>query len=327
MKFIKLALVLLIGLHLQIANASLAANEGTIETAKTHLITKDYQRAVDLLLSVNEACSETAQIDYLLALAYFLRGEYELTVDHGIKAYAKDHTLGKEIREFAADNKLTERPKIGLVRAYKLARRVRARLLETVNSDEKNVGANIGLAYFNLYAPLVVGGRDKHVTYYADKVILNDKAQAYEIYANFYREKKNKEKQLEYLEKWYSESPDDIEAMSELAAAYIQVNKFVESQKLLSQALQHEPDNSFALYQTGKLAAITNSELAKGEKSLKKYLEKEVASYEPSHASAHWRLAQIYQHQNEIKKLKIEIDKGLKLDPKHKELNTLKRNL
>jgi len=74
-----------------------------------------------------------------------------------------------------------------------------------------------------------------------------------------------------------------------------------------------------ALYQVGRLAAISGEYLEEGKKNLEHYLTQPVGYLTPEHDSAHWRLALISQHQNNRIAAREHIAAGLKINPKNQQ--------
>lgn len=74
------------------------------------------------------------------------------------------------------------------------------------------------------------------------------------------------------------------------------------------------PDNYSALYQIGRTAAYSGTNLDAGIKSLKKYLQHEPQDGEPSLPNAHWRLGLIYEHKGDSDAAKNEYEAALKLE-------------
>ena len=86
------------------------------------------------------------------------------------------------------------------------------------------------------------------------------------------------------------------------------------------------PKNRLAIYQIGRLAALSGQGLGEGEVALKEYLASEPLEGEPGKGSARWRLALIYEHKGDKAAARSEIEAAAKLEPKNEQIQkTLKR--
>ncbi len=82
-------------------------------------------------------------------------------------------------------------------------------------------------------------------------------------------------------------------------------------------ALQAKPDDHVALYQFGRLAALTGQELERGLAALRRYLElpEVMLPQAPGHASGHWRLGQLRERQGDREGARAALEAALRLEP------------
>jgi len=85
----------------------------------------------------------------------------------------------------------------------------------------------------------------------------------------------------------------------------------------LASALEAQPDDVVALYQVGRLAALTGQELERGAAALRRYLElpEGMLPQAPGHASGHWRLGQVRERQSDRESARAAFEAALRLDP------------
>jgi tetratricopeptide (TPR) repeat protein len=83
------------------------------------------------------------------------------------------------------------------------------------------------------------------------------------------------------------------------------------------EVLQTEPDNYAALYQVGRLAAVTGQFLDRGVTSLRRCLELPVPATPntPGHAAAQWRLGQLLEKKSDLAAARSAYEAAVKLDP------------
>ena len=84
-----------------------------------------------------------------------------------------------------------------------------------------------------------------------------------------------------------------------------------------SAALQAQPDDVVALYQFGRLAALTGQELERGAAALRRYLElpEVMLPQAPGHVSGHWRLGQLLERQGNREAARAALEAALRLEP------------
>jgi len=75
------------------------------------------------------------------------------------------------------------------------------------------------------------------------------------------------------------------------------------------------PSDPEALYEIGRIAALSGTDLDRGEASLRRYLESTPKGDAPSLAEAHVRLAEIGEHRGDRAAARREYQTAIELDP------------
>lgn len=102
----------------------------------------------------------------------------------------------------------------------------------------------------------------------------------------------------------------------ELAGLYVADKKYPEAFSLYDAALKDTPEDYFALFQVGRLAAITGQQLDRGMECLKKCLTMTPPPNSPPHAAAHWRLGNLWEKKGDKAAARAAYEASLKIDPK-----------
>jgi tetratricopeptide (TPR) repeat protein len=163
-----------------------------------------------------------------------------------------------------------------------LAKKCREAYEKAVELDLKNIDARFGLMEFYQQAPGMVGGG-------LDKAHL----QADEI------------KKL-----------DAVRGHRAMAGLYIVEKKFPEAFAEFDEILKSRPDDYAALFQTGRLAAMSGERLDRGLTALRRCLELTPPENQPGYAAAHWRMGNILEKQNDKAGARAAYEAALKVDPK-----------
>ncbi len=172
--------------------------------------------------------------------------------------------------------------KAGMFSKMGLAGKCRTSYEKAVELDPRNVDARFSLLGFYQQAPSIVGGG-------LDKAL----AQAREI------------KRL-----------DPARGRMAIAGVYVIEKKYAEAFAEFDEALKEKPGDYAALFQTGRLAAITGERLAGGLDALRQCLAQTPPENQPGHAAAHWRIGNILEKQNDRPGARAAYEAALKIDPK-----------
>eukprot|EP01035_Chromulina_nebulosa_P009839 gene9839-13270_t len=94
---------------------------------------------------------------------------------------------------------------------------------------------------------------------------------------------------------------DALRGRLAFATLYIGEKKYPEALAQFDEVLKTNPDDYTALYQVGRLAALTGQFLDRGLTSLRRCLEltPPAAPNTPGHAAAHWRIGVIHEKKND----------------------------
>lgn len=235
------------------------------------------QAAFEKLAAANP---ENANILFYLGRLALQRSDHEAAVKHLEKAVA----LAPDDSRFhqrLGDAYGIAAQKAGLFSKLSLAGKCRAEYEKAVELDPQSLDARFALLGFYQQAPGIAGGG-------MDKA----HAQAREI-----------------------RKLDASRGRQAVAGLYIAEKKYAEAFAEFDAVLEETPGDYAALYQTGRLAAISGERLDQGLAALRKCLEQTVPENQPGHAPAHWRIGNILEKQNDKAGARAAYEASLKVDP------------
>lgn len=90
-------------------------------------------------------------------------------------------------------------------------------------------------------------------------------------------------------------APDSVAPAMGLGRAYTELRRWDEAFHAFDTVLARRPGDTSALYQMGRLTALSGQRLADGEAALREYLGHTPQPGQPSHAAAYWRLGIILE--------------------------------
>jgi len=172
--------------------------------------------------------------------------------------------------------------KAGLFSQMGLARKCKAAYERAVELDPSNIEARFSLMGYYQQAPAIVGGG-------TDKAMV----QALEI------------KKL-----------DPARGRMAIAGVYVADKKFDEAFAEFDSALKDKPDDYAALFQTGRLAALSGQRLDRGLEALRRCLTMTPPEGQPPLAAAHWRIGNILEKKGDLPGARAAYEASLQADPK-----------
>lgn len=162
-----------------------------------------------------------------------------------------------------------------------------------VKLDPANVEARFDLLGYYLQAPSMAGGgRDK-----AEAALPAIDA-IHPSYGQLARGQmaaadKDLAAARSHFEAAVAADPASIRARTALASLHLREQRNADAREVWQQALQLKPDDIYAVYQLGRLAALTGEELETGLQQLDQFLAVEDKPSDLSVEGAHWRRGQI----------------------------------
>jgi tetratricopeptide (TPR) repeat protein len=163
-----------------------------------------------------------------------------------------------------------------------LAKKCRLEYEKAVELDPKNIDARFGLMGFYQQAPSFMGGG-------------LDKAH----------------EQAEAIKKL-----DANRGRQAIAGLYVVEKKYDLAFAEFDEVLKTTPDDYGALFQTGRLAAISGDRLDRGLVVLRQCLTMTPPAGQPPLAAAHWRIGNILEKQGDKPGARAAYEASLKVDPK-----------
>ena len=204
----------------------------------------------------------------------------------------------------------------GLFGAPKWAGRSREAFEKAVELDPRNPEMAFALMQYYAMAPGIVGGDDDRARELGETIkgldpvwghlatgalamsIDEDKAAA----ARAYRAALDAD-------------PDSLRARQSLGALYSSDGRWADARALWDERLAAKPDDGFAIYAVGRLAALSGEDLDRGLAMLDRYLAMPDKPADIGEAPAHWRRGLVLDHLDRREEAIASIRKGLELDP------------
>lgn len=232
------------------------------------------------------------------AEAFLLLGTVRMNredADGAVKAFEQAATLApdnSEVQRRLGDGYGFSAQKAGMLSKFGLAKKCLAAYEKAVALDPKSLPARLSLLGYYQQAPSMVGGG-------MDKAY----AQAAEI------------KKL-----------DADRGRIAFAQLYAADKKWSEAFSEFEEVLKAEPDNYLALFQVGRIAALSGERVDRGVATLQKALTLSPTAGAAGHDAAHWRLGMLWEKKGDKAAAKAAYEAALKMNPKFPQaIEALKR--
>ncbi|MFI5310624.1 MAG: tetratricopeptide repeat protein [Gemmatimonadales bacterium] len=241
--------------------------------------------------------------------------------DDAVKEFEKAVSLDDKNAEYHLwlGNALgTVAQKASVLRQPFLAKRVKSEFERTVQLDPSSVDGRHGLMQFFLEAPGIMGGsvdkaREQAVEIGKVNPMRGHLARA-EIAAH---DKDGTAREREYRAA-VSESPDSVVAYATLVAYLLNAKRTDDACAVVDNLIARRPTDPLALWQMGRLAAVTGTRLDRGEQALRAVLASPGVGTDPRlpvPANVHYRLGDILARRGAKDEARKEYERAIELNP------------
>ena len=196
-----------------------------------------------------------------------------------------------------------------------LAGRALDSLKKAVKLDPSNIEARMYLGEYYLNAPSIGGGSKKKAREQALEVRKHDPLQGDWMLARIYIMNEEYDAALAKLKTCVGADPANIEYQYQLGMLYQQLKRYEETFEVLEGICVIDPDARGALYQIGRTAVFSGTNVDRGIECLEIYLTKDVESGYPGHDGAHWRLGMLYEHKGDVATARAEYETAMQINP------------
>jgi tetratricopeptide (TPR) repeat protein/uncharacterized membrane protein len=264
-----------------LAAVTLFAQTPLIEQGRTAILRGDADAAIDIMEKAVAQSPSSAEAHYYLASAY-----------------------GSKVQQS------------GMFAAAHYASKIKEEFEKAVSLNPRYVDARFGLVEFYAAAPGFMGGSYDSALEQAKQIKAIDPIVGHRAYAFIYlQEKKPDLAKKEYLDAVH-EQPNSPKAHSYYGQYLTNTEKnYAAAFAEFETVLKVDPGYMAGFYHLGRTAALSNTNLARGEEALKKYVTYTPKDNEPPLANAHYYLGTLYEKQGRRAEARQSYETALKLNP------------
>ena len=210
--------------------------------------------------------------------------------------------------------------------AMSLAKKSKEQMLRAVELDPNALDPRLHLIEFYLAAPSIAGGSEEKALEQAAEAKKRDAFNGHRAYARIYTIQKKYDKAVAEMAEAVREQPKSAKAHYYLGNTLLNQKSWPASLHEYDMTLSLDPAYMPAYFRIGQLAARSESNYARGEEALRKYLGYKPAEEEPSLAGAWYWLGTIQEKQGRKAEAKQSYSNANRLAPESQEISdALKR--
>ena len=250
-----------------------------------------------------------------LAIVGLIEGDHDKAIDYAREAIKKDKKNSRYHLMLA--NGYGMKASRGGVKAMYYGRKFKKECERAVEYDPENVQAHRALLSFCMHAPSVMGGGIEKAKKRAETIASLDAYHGHVAHGAIAQlEDDNEAAEASYLAAAAVDSQNS-DGWSLLGRFYIDVERPADAVPVFERVRELEPDDPVAVYQLARAHAECGDDLVAAEEGFKAYIAAEDRPEKPEVASAHWRLALVYEDQGRYEEAMAELDEALRLNPEH----------
>ncbi len=207
----------------------------------------------------------------------------------------------------------------GLLKRPGAARNVKKEFERAVALDPNNLEARFGLLQFHCFAPGIMGGDKTVARTQAREIRQRNPHQGHLAYGFLYTFTEVYDSAAQQYQAAFKSDPTDAQPHYMLSQLYTRQKKYDQAWEILQNLLKSHPQEETVYFYLGRLAVISEKNLAQGEAALQRYLQTTPTPGHPTVATAHLALGYLHQMQGRIELARSAFKKALALNPDYKQ--------
>ncbi len=300
------------------SQGSSAAQDVSLDAAKSAYEKGDYNRAIEILKSAAGKQPANGEIQLLLTKSYLESNQYDNAVSSAAKAVSID-PKNSVYHQWLGEAYGAKADHASMMSAYSWARKTQKEFETAVQLDEHNLDADQDLIEYDCTAPSIVGGGTDKAQPLIQKMMNLDAAEGHFAEGVCKAVKKDYPgADVEYAEA-LERKPKTADRIYDIGDYFLQRGQ---GDKLLEVAAAGEalaPKDPRATYYRAVGWILKGQRYPDAEKLLRDYLAAEpLRSTYPNPWDAHYWLGRLYAAEKNTIAAKNEYQEALKLNPKYK---------
>jgi tetratricopeptide (TPR) repeat protein len=302
----------LLTLLLLVSSAGAATDAAQLGAAKALLESRKFAEAAAVFKKLAAAEPANAELQYFFGLSLGRHGD----TDAAVKALEKAVELAPKNASYhhaLGDQYGTAAQKAGVLSKFGLAKKCLAEYQKAAELEPANIAFHQSLFEYYRQAPGIAGGGADKAEAEAAAILKLDPVRGHSAYATLYSGDKEYDKAIPHLAEL--KKLDPLRGRMAFASLYVEKKEYDKAFAEFDEVLKTTPDDYGALYQVGRIAAVSGQHVDRGLVSLRRALEFTPGKDQPTHAAAHWRIGNLLEKKNDVAGARAAYQAALKLDP------------
>jgi tetratricopeptide (TPR) repeat protein len=186
----------------------------------------------------------------------------------------------------------------------------------SIELDSSNVDARVILLQFYLQAPAMMGGGVDKAREQAAAIMPRNPYQGRLQNASIAENQKDSVTAERTFRELVTAFPDSSAPSVQFAIYYYNAKRYDDAFRVLEDRLRRSPNDGAALYQVGRVGAVSGTNLDRAQSALDRFLQTPHKRGTPSIAAAHWRVGMIHEAKGDRTAARAAYETALRLDPK-----------
>jgi tetratricopeptide (TPR) repeat protein len=242
--------------------------------------------------------------------------KYEEAID-ALKPLLKQEKTNLSYNRLMAQSylKLSQNPDTGMMKAVGFIKKAKKYFEKVAELDPNDLESRENLAYSYFFPPKIAGGNKKKArTYLAEIKHLSPK-KGMNIEIEFLLYEKEYDQVENICKSFIVQYPEDSDVYYSLGMMYQEQKDYEKAFETFETHVQKNPEAWNSMYQIGRTAVFSETNLEKGIEFLANYVNHEPGVDSPSLDSAYWRLGMLYELKGEIDNAISAYESGLQINP------------
>jgi len=292
----------------------LPAAEDPLRMGIEYLEAQRYGEAIELFRSIAEKEKDNHEALFYLGKAHFLEKHLPSSIEWLEKAVLLQPRNSQYHYWLARANE-AQFQKAGLLNKTKYGKRFRDEIQRAVQLDGNNLDARFWLMVFYLTSPRSFGGDIARGLEQAEAIKKVDLAYGYHAYITAFLKGKEfglvENELLQRIESF----PDRIEYKLDLSWFYLDRKNYPRAIQNSRNVVENHPEAALALFQIGRAAAESDTQLGLGKRCLTQYVGDTTSAGRPHLEWAHFYLGRILASEGDTDLAREEYASALRIVP------------
>lgn len=278
-----------------------------------------YDAAETILAAVQKSEPENAEAAYYLGRISMNKDKPDQAIKRFEKAISMNDTEAR-YHYWLSNAIFIQINEVGALKKMRYAQKGKAAIDRCLELDPNFAECYLSNSNYYYQAPRIAGGDKDKAWQHARRYHALKPIEGSSHLAERYIQEDQPEKAKALMEALIATYPDNVEALKRAGWYYRWQQQYDDAFAAFEKSITIDKEAaSMSFYDIAKTAIASASRLDRGIEALQIYLTLPMQPYQPSHASAMWRMGMLYELKGDAAQAKSAYQKALSLDTGHEQ--------